>query len=258
MLVLRPTCIFDGLCNVFFPYSGITKNKAVCIIIVFFAVVINPVQQTKNDPKRKGKIRQNSLDIIHIIQQTNYNTIQVRFCKWYDLLLWCSYVQTHNLLYKIVSIVFSSEYTDFSYNIQLYFICVIVLCVTMCSYASTRAEPVGYCVTISIMCLCVVHRLVQFWTLHSMSWWWLSDLTRTLSMPNKNCYMNFNSMHCSNLIFFFFFFFLKDHDHGKFISHTWEIHKRCSTHTLSISIHSIAHSHTSFIILLHTHHSINF
>ena len=50
----------------------------------------------------------------------------------------------------------------FNYTIYVLFL----FCVTMCSCESTRAESVGYCVVISIVCMCVVHRQVQFWTFH--------------------------------------------------------------------------------------------
>ena len=43
--------------------------------------------------------------------------------------------------------------------LHLYF---FFFCVTACSYANNRAESVGYCVGISIVCMCVVHGQAQF------------------------------------------------------------------------------------------------
>ena len=62
-----------------------------------------------------------------------------------------SYMQTHNLLYRIISIVFGSPcnvvfITTFKHMSSALFL----FCVTVCAYARTRAESVDSCMAILI------------------------------------------------------------------------------------------------------------
>ena len=67
--------------------------------------------------------------------------------------------QRYKIVYIDLSISYNVLYHKFFFNILLTILSLV--CVRMCSDASTMAESVGYCVAISIVCMCVVHRHTQ-------------------------------------------------------------------------------------------------
>ena len=104
----------------------------------------------------------------------------------------------HAIYHAILEVLFSVvPIMRFSSTFKCVISVIFLICVTMCSYAITKTELVGYCEAMVCMNVCSAQMGA---VLKFSLWWenlclrWLSELTRTLSMPQEKC-MDFKNKH---------------------------------------------------------------
>ena len=103
------------------------------------------------------KVRLEKMDLAHndvILQKTLQHLLsqilQMRRNVIHNVIM-CRHTRYYTKLIVLFSVVYTMLFiTPFKYITSVLFL----YCVTMCSYASTRAESVGYCEAVCIACMC--------------------------------------------------------------------------------------------------------
>ena len=142
-----------------FFYGSFTNLLAIianllCIIPILVCTAETSAHAQKMRQKWKGKIWQVLRGIIHVILLKTLQYLLSQILQMTRPVILVVLVCRHaNVLRNIVSFTFSSPYSAFSYNVYHILSIILLICTTMCSYASTSTAPYNQSVNVKQFCV---------------------------------------------------------------------------------------------------------